>query len=691
MQTLKTSRPLQIGAVILVLAILALAVWFFVLREGGESGESSGGTAVPANPGSIISRPLTYQPSSSSTMMTRLDTASSGIDFVNIVAPENQIKYTYNGAGVAAGDYDGDGLVDVFLSNEEGQSKLYHNRGNMQFEDVTEPAGLLNTKDEGGFGVGGYFADIENDGDLDLFITNWKVGNRLFQNNGDGTFTDITTAAGVGYAGGATTATFADYDRDGDIDFFVATYRPTAIEYEQANLNLQIINGELVIPAQYQDRLVLLSLEGNQGSLRELGERDLLYNNNGDGTFTEMAAAAGIEGGFWGLSATFTDIDNDGWADLYVTNDLWSPDRFYHNNGDGTFSLIEPDMVQHTPWFSMGVDFADINNDGLTDYFVGDMISRDHTLKMTQHGEMDMSPPPPNTAPQIMRNSLYINNGDGSFSDIAWMADVAASDWTWTAKFNDMDLDGFVDLLITNGMVRDLMDSDAAQRTREIGRTEGREAAIAYIQQYPKLDNPNFVFRNNGDLTFEDVSAQWGFNTAVAGQGAAIADFDADGDLDVIVNNINNQVGVYRNDTTKQRLMIRLQGVQSNSQGIGAIVTLTTDKGIQTRTMSSSGGYLSSHDPAIVFETESEMCDQLFDGRAEFRLIRQWTDYRPCNRRHLREIDTNCEGDLSSQISKYFSGPIAVGLLLEDRQVLTVFLRDGRIEAIRQRINAINE
>ena len=275
--------------------------------------------------------------------------------------------------------------------------------------------------------------------------------NRLFRNDGDGTFTDISKEAGVDYAGGSTTATFADYDRDGDLDFSLATYRPSAMEHEPEILGrIQLIQNQLVVPPELQDRLLVLRAAGNKATLRELGERDLLYRNRGDGTFEEVAQQAGITGGFWGLSAVFADVDNDNWPDLYITNDLWSPDGFYHNEGDGTFTPIEPAMVQHTPWFSMGMDFADINNDGLLDYFVGDMLSRDHTKHLTQHAGMDMSPPPPGTTPQLMRNGLYLNNGDGSLimatvlSAIlpGWLTWRPASGlgppslltWTWTAS-----------------------------------------------------------------------------------------------------------------------------------------------------------------------------------------------------------------------------------------------------------------
>lgn len=587
------SNPkLLIPLALLVIVLIAAALLLLSRRTAPRPILTPGLTAEPL--------PVTGSPGA--TLMTPLTPAQTGINFINQLSPENQIKYTYNGAGVAVGDFDGDGLIDIFLCNQEGQSKLYRNKGNMQFEDVTEAAGLSQVTAQGGFAIGAYFADIDNDGDLDLFITNWKVSNRLFENLGNGKFRDITAAAGVIYAGGSTTATFADYDRDGHLDFYVTNYRPNAIEMETTSLRLQqSADGQLLVPPELQDRITLVQGEGGRISIRELGERDLLYRNNGDGTFSEVAAAAGISGNYWGLSATFTDIDGDGWPDLYVTNDLWSPDTFYLNNGDGTFTLIDPMMLQHTPHFSMGIDFGDINNDGLMDYFIGDMISRDHTLRLTQHGEMDMSPSPPGFAPQFMRNSLYLNNGDGSFSDIAWIADVAASEWTWSVKFADLDLDGYLDLFITNGMVRDLMDSDAFYEAKRIQETQGIEAFMAYLQQYPLLNNPNVVFRNNGDLSFTEVAAQWGLATEKVGHGASLADLDNDGDLDIVVNYMNDTVGIYQNNAAASRIMVQLVGQSSNSQGIGANITLTTDNGIQTRHVTASGGYLSNHQPAAVF------------------------------------------------------------------------------------------
>lgn len=528
-------------------------------------------------------------------LFSRLLEGDTGIKFINKLSKENQRNFTFNGAGLASGDFDGDGLVDLYLVTEEGQSKLYRNLGEFKFEDVTEKAGIK--QEPNGFAIGAFFADIDNDRDLDLFLTNWHVTNKLYRNNGDGTFSDITQAAGLAYNGGSTTATFADYDRDGDLDFFVATYRPADLAAEIGTPKLEMKDGKIVVPESLKSSIELF--ETKKGlSVRQLGEPDLLYRNNGDGTFTELAKEAGISGGYWGLSASFSDVDNDGWPDLYVTNDFWSPDMFYHNNGDGTFSLIDASKIQETPMFAMGMDFGDINNDGLMDFFVGDMLSQDATLKLTQHGLMDTTLPPDEAAAQVMHNGLFLNNGDGSFSEIAWMAGVAASDWTWSTKFVDVDLDGYLDLLINNGMVGDLMDSDVLAN---INLPQFKNAP-AFYDAYPKLATPNIAFRNNGDLSFSDVSKEWGIDDATIAHGATFADFDNDGDLDKIDNFMNEPLGVYRNNAKKQRAVIKLVGYRSNSFGIGAKVTVTMPNGDkQTRQMSSSGGYLSSHDPILVF------------------------------------------------------------------------------------------
>ena len=590
------------------LFFLLIIVVFIVSACGGGEDENSDDksqddpTSAPAverdfdvEPGSIVWTELSYSAEQTNTLFVELSTEESGITFENELSAENRVRYTYNGSGVASGDYDDDGLTDLYFVNQEGENRLYHNLGNMQFEDVTAQAGVALVKEGDAIGSGAHFVDTDNDGDLDLFVTNWRVPDTLFRNNGDGTFTDVTAEAGVGFEGGSTTTAVADFDRDGDLDMYVATYRANTIyAVEDGSFQLQMdAEGNLMVPAQYENWLEVVGVEGSSGLLRELGEPDLYYRNNGDGIFEEVSAEVGISDQYWGLSVAFSDVNNDGWVDIYVSNDHWSPDTLYINQGDGSFKLVEPDQLQVTPMFAMGMDFADINNDGLVDYFVADMLSRDHTLRMTQHGEMDMTPPVPDFAPQVMRNGLYLNNGDGSFSEIAWLADVAASEWTWSAKFADLDLDGFVDLMVTNGMVGDLMDSDLAEATRG---TDDLNAV-----EVPPLDSPDMAFRNVDGLRFEEVSAAWGFNNKAISYGASLGDFDSDGDLDMAIIYLDRPSAVFRNDSNNDRLTVSLEGRLSNSHGIGARVTVITDVGTQSKIMSTSGGYLSGHEPILVF------------------------------------------------------------------------------------------
>lgn len=577
------NRLLIIGVAVLVALGIGATIYF-------TSGEDDPVLEVTA--GDVTAVPLSDNKCTAPTLFGAVSPDQTNINFQNVLNTENLKKYAFNGAGVAVADYDQDGFTDIFLVSEETANKLYRNNGDLTFTDVTSEAGFTDAPPEAGhFQIGAHFADFNSDGYPDLFLTNWRTSNQLYMNNGDGSFSETTEAAGVVYAGGSTTATTADYDRDGDLDLFVATYRPFDFAVEYGTPELELVDNEVRIPEQYQDWLEIVPTNSG-ATIRQLGETDLLYRNNGDGTFEEVSQQAGIDVPYWGLSATFTDIDNDGWPDLYVTNDFWSPDQFYRNNGDGTFSDVAIDQLQHTPMYAMGIDFADINNDGLTDYFIGDMMSRDHTKRMTQHAMINTGPLPEDAAPQLMRNSLYINNGDGSFSDIAWLADVASTEWTWTTKFADIDLDGFVDLLITNGMVVDIMNSDEAAKIN---------ADFNYVPQYPLLDDKNLVFRNNGDLTFTDVSVEWGFNTQAIGHGGSVADFDNDGDFEMVVNYLNETAGFYCNTSENDRMRVRLQGTLSNRDGIGARITLETDQGTQTRLINSSGGYLSSHEPVAVF------------------------------------------------------------------------------------------
>lgn len=540
------------------------------------------------------------------TLLARLEADETGLEFRNELPREKALKYLFVGAGVAAGDYDNDGAPDLYLVSEDGENKLYRNRGGWRFEDVTEAAGVrVDRQEHTGrwdrrYPVGATFLDANGDGFLDLFVTVFAGANVLFANNGDGTFTDVTAEAGLGYVGASTTATTADIDRDGDVDLFVATYRPYAASTK--------LGGGT-------DEGLMYDVEETIGGLRFRPERDLLYVNDGAGHFTEVGGEAGLVGADWGLAAMFADATGDGWPDLYVSNDFETPDRFYRNLGDGTFALMPNEALRHTPLFSMGLDFGDVNNDGRLDLITTDMLTPSRLRRQTESLEGVLNPgaKPPTDAPlQIMRNSLFVNRGQGMFEEVANYAGVSASEWTWSAKFADMDLDGRQDLLVTTGFVNESMNADLmAQMRRLLDANRTRDIHRLSLAQ-PRLITQNFAFRNAGGLRFTNESAAWGFADTAIAHGMALADLDGDGDLDVVVNNMNTPLGVYRNDATANRLAVSLQGRRSNRLALGARIQATAGGRTQTREMTTSGGYLSSHEAVAVFGLgRDEVVDRL--------------------------------------------------------------------------------
>ena len=400
-------------------------------EDGSPSAQSDAGPAgrngAAAGPIAVTPelQPLAEPSAGGPTLLQRLAPEATGIVHQNFLAFESSGPYLYVGAGVAAGDYDNDGLPDLYLVSEGSPSKLFHNLGGWRFEDVTEQAGLDidRTRETGRWNrrypMGAYWLDYDGDDDLDLFITVFAGANALFRNDRNGAFTEVTQAAGVAYAGGSTSAAIADYDRDGDLDIYVATYRP----YGDSKL-YPPGSAPGLEPELYYD----------VDRTRLLPETDLLYQNQGNGTFKEVGRAAGVgDTRDWGLACGFADVNNDGWPDLYVANDFESPDRFYVNHRDGTFEPLPNEAFGHTPYFSMGMDFGDVNNDGWLDYLTSDMLSPNRARRMSQVMADMMDPhavPPAGSAPQLMRNGLHVNNQDGTFSDVAPFAGVTATDWT---------------------------------------------------------------------------------------------------------------------------------------------------------------------------------------------------------------------------------------------------------------------
>jgi len=532
-----------------------------------------------------------------------------------------------NGSGVALGDVDGDGLCDVYLCRLDGNdNKLFRNLGNWQFEDITDSAGV---GCGGQNSTGAVFADIDGDGDLDLLVNSMGGGTRVFVNEGKGHFKETTAQAGVASRTAGMSMALADVDGDGDLDLYVSNYRSSTIREEVGTkFSINIVDGKPVLvkvngkPAsspEYAGRFAV----GPHGKILEFGEADVLYLNDGKGHFTPLSFT---NGGFfvdedgkrlteppgdWGLAVQFHDLNGDGAPDIYVCNDLFTPDRIWINDGKGKFRALPRLALRNTSTFSMGVDFADVNRDGIVDFLVVDMLSRVHQKRQVQVGESGPILSPVglfDNRPQVERNTLQIGRGDGTFTEVAFYAGVEASEWSWTPIFLDVDLDGFEDILVANGQLRDFQNGDMLDRleSAQAARTLSRADILLIWELFPRLETPKVAFRNRGNLTFEEMGAAWGFNTSGNSRGMALADLDGDGDLDVVVNNFNAVAGVYRNETAAPRVAVRLKGQAPNTQGIGARIWLYGGAvPMQSQEMICGGRYLSGDDPMRVFAAGS--------------------------------------------------------------------------------------
>ncbi|HEY3394407.1 MAG TPA: VCBS repeat-containing protein, partial [Lacipirellulaceae bacterium] len=553
-------------------------------------------------PGEIESVPLRPRAATTdSPLFEMLDAKQIGIDFFhqwNELLGQN--RNTATGSGVAIGDYDGDGLADIFLPRTTDGGRLFRNLGGFRFEDVTEKVGI--GPGEGRWTLGASFVDIDNDGDLDLFVCGYRCPNHLYINRGDGRFEERAKQIGLDFHGSSIMMAFADYDLDGDLDGYLVTNHfppPKEIEY-QLEFDAK---GIPRVPEPFREFHDTLALpEGDYGVI-EVGQYDRLYRNNGDGTFTNVANEAGITGNHKGLAVTWWDYNQDRYPDIYVANDFFGPDRLYRNNGDGTFTDVAAGALPHTPWFSMGCDAGDINNDGLFDLITTDMSERTaYRAKVAMNDMYDdgwfLERPTPR---QYMRNAVFLNTGLGRMLEVAHLAGLESTDWTWSARFADLDQDGRLDLHITNGMSRDWSNTDIKREAMRRG-PNASEAFTKYWDQQPPLNQRNYAFRNRGDLRFEDVSQAWGLDKNGISFGAAFGDLEGDGDLDLVVNNLEDAVSVYRNNGTAGRAVkIRLQGRQSNLWGIGATVRIRCGDHHQSSYLTLSRGFMSASEPFVHF------------------------------------------------------------------------------------------
>ena len=519
----------------------------------------------------------------------------TGVAFRNDLVDDpafNMVSYLYyyDGGGVAVGDVNNDGLVDLYFTASTGPNRLYLNRGGFVFEEVTDQAGVAGAA---GWTKGVTMADVNADGYLDLYVStvhylDKQSRNALYVNNGDGTFTDRAAAYGLDHQGFSSQAAFFDYDRDGDLDLYLVNHSVHDIG----------ALGDTTLRAE-----------------RHPEAGDKLYRNDG-ARFTDVSAEAGIYGSFvgYGLGVAVSDLDLDGCPDLYVSNDFHENDYLYYNNCDGTFTESIYTATGHTSRSSMGNDAADFNNDGWPDVAVMDMLPDRQDILMTAAGAEDLEVAQAKLDAgyhhQYARNTLQLNRSGRRFSEIGGLAGIRATDWSWAVLFADLDNDGWKDLFVTNGIYRRPNDLDylnyannpAMQATLQRNPAEGMQALVDRMPQVPL---PNYAFRNQGDLTFSNEAAAWGLATPGFSNGAAYADLDNDGDLDLIVNNLQATASIYENRADRQTghhtLTVALEGTGGNTGGIGAKVIVKAGGRQQLQEAMPTRGWQSSVDPRLHF------------------------------------------------------------------------------------------
>ena len=547
---------------------------------------------------------------------TLLPGSNTGVVFTNRLSDSTIAtnRLLAIGSGVALGDVDGDGLVDLYFCRLEGDNALYRNLGNWKFADITASSGVACSNQ---FSTGCTFADLDGDLDLDLLINSLGGGTRAFLNDGKGYFTEVAESGLVRNLG-ATSMALADVDGDGDLDLYVTNYRTDTFQDDPPGLRItsrrRPDGTEVIEPA---GRFAgLLTAAG--GVVVERGEMDVFYVSRGNGHFVPAPWNVGVfldeEGKAlsepprdWGLSVLFRDLNGDGLPDIYVCNDFpyWF-DRIWLNVQGKRFQAAPKTAFRSTSLASMAVDVADINRDGFDDLFVADMLSprrefrawqRPDTLSEVLAGAKEDS----QLRPEVGRNTLHLGRGDGTYAEIAQLAGVAATDWTWGSVFLDVDLDGWEDLLVATGYQHDVQDGDMALNLARQGARTTVATRLNNLGLSPHRRCPSMAFRNRHDLTFEDTSRAWGFDTVGVAQGLAMADLDNDGDLDVVINCLNGPARILRNESSSPRVAVRLKGRRGNTQGIGGRIRVTGGPVPQSQEMIAGGRYLSGDDPMRVF------------------------------------------------------------------------------------------
>lgn len=522
-----------------------------------------------------------------------LDASETGVAFENTIVENDSVNVfsfmnIYTGAGVAVGDINNDGLTDIYLSGNMVSGRLYLNRGGMKFEDISESSGIINSR----WGTGVTMVDINQDGLLDIYVCVSGPGkekeraNLLYINQGDLTFKEEASAYGLGDTRQSMHAAFFDYDKDNDLDMYL-----------------------MINPAAYEYKVNTSAPRKTDGSSLS---NDRLYRNEGNGHFQDVSMEAGILTEGYGLGLGISDINNDGWPDIYISNDFIGNDILYINQGNGTFRDEAGTRLNHSSYAGMGNDLADIDNDGLSDIMVLDMRPEDNErqkliISSTGYDRFQMMVEA-GYLPQYSRNTLQLNRGEAGFSEIGFLAGVSSTDWSWSPLLVDLDNDGFRDLYVTNGFLRDLGNLDYIHYQNVYDNPLGKAEAkigqkLASIEALPPAKLVNYAYRNRGDKTFEDIREDWGFSDKSCSHGAAYADLDNDGDLDLVVNNVNQPSFIYENQSeafdASNFLKLQLTGAKGNLQGIGSRIKIRTEAGEQFYEHYLSRGYESSVDPTI--------------------------------------------------------------------------------------------
>lgn len=522
-------------------------------------------------------------------LFEQIPSKKSGLKFTNWLDEDGEMNfmshtYFYNGAGVAVGDINNDGLEDIFFAANMRSSELYLNKGDLKFENITKSAGVGDGKEF--WATGANMVDINADGWLDIYVCFSNEDdpetrtNRLYINQKDNTFKEEAAAYGLDEQGYGVQSAFFDYDNDGDLDMYLLNY-----------------NADHIPSTQWE----------YAKATRDPYAGDKLFRND-NGKFVDVSEAAGIKGSpmGYGLGVAISDINGDHLADIYVSNDFIEPDYLYVNNGDGTFSELMTEYFQHISHFSMGSDISDYNNDGWPDLITIDMLPADNKRQKLLYGPDNYEEYARRVLNgyyhQSMRNMLHLNNTNGTFSEIGQLSGISATDWSWSALLADFNNDGWKDFYVTNGYYRDVTDRDFLKFRGDYYFDQNLKQIkpdTAYIIENTKSTPvPNFIFENNGDLTFTDRSACWGMDELGFASGAAYADFDLDGDLDLVVNNINSKASFFKNNTQEllgqNYLALDLKGSDKNRNGYNAKLTLYTDGNMQFQEKMPTRGFQSS-------------------------------------------------------------------------------------------------